>query len=204
MVESQILAAGIRDPALIAAMRDIPRHEFVPPSIGERAYEDAAQPVECGQTISQPFMVAKMTELLELTPNDSVLEIGTGTGYQTAILARLARRVFTVEWHLKLMLGASERLERLGIRNVTFRCADGSIGWPEHAPYDAIIVTAGAPALPEPLPDQLAPGGRMVAPVGDRNEQVLMLSRRTPAGVSTTKTLSCRFVKLVGSAGWHE
>ncbi|GMU82917.1 MAG: protein-L-isoaspartate O-methyltransferase [Planctomycetota bacterium] len=204
MVETQIEGAGIRDAALLAALRDIPRHEFVPPSIIERAYEDGAQPVECGQTISQPYMVAKMTELLELTPTDRVLEIGTGTGYQTAILARLAAHVFTVEWHLKLMLGASARLNRLGIENVTYRCGDGSVGWAEYAPFDAIIVTAGAPALPEPLVEQLAVGGRLVIPVGDRNEQTLLLTRRTPTDVITLRSLGCRFVKLVGEAGWHE
>lgn len=204
MVDTQIAAGGVRNPVLLAAMAEIPRHEFVPSSIVDRAYEDGALPVECGQTISQPYMVAKMTEMLELTSTDRVLEIGTGTGYQTAILARMAGHVFTVEWHLRLMLGAAARLERLGIGNVRYRCGDGSLGWPEHAPYDAILVTAGAPAMPDALVSQLAVGGRLVVPVGDRSEQTLLLSRRSEEGVVTTRSLGCRFVKLVGSAGWRE
>lgn len=204
MVETQIVEAGVSDAALLAALREIPRHEFVPDTVADRAYEASALPVECEQTISQPFMVAKMTELLELTPRDRVLEIGTGTGYQTAILARLADHVFTVEWHMRLMLAAAERFDRLGITNVTCRCGDGSLGWAEHAPYDAILVTAGAPATPAPLLEQLAPGGRLLVPVGDRRDQALILCRHTPRGIERTELLGCRFVKLVGRAGWHE
>ncbi len=204
MVTEQLAGRGIRSQAVLEAMGRIPRELFVPPAQAPYAYSDGALPIDCGQTISQPYMVAKMTELLELRPDRAVLEIGTGSGYQTAILAQLASHVYTIEWHLKLMNQAARRLEELGIRNVTFRCADGSLGWPEHAPYDAIIVTAGAPEVPKPLTDQLAVGGRLVVPIGPPGDQTLVLVRRTEAGLTQHEILKCRFVKLLGQAGWKE
>jgi len=204
MVRSQLERRGIRDPAVLAAMRRVPRHRFVPPALADQAYRDCALPTDCGQTISQPYMVARMTELLELQPDDRVLEVGTGTGYQTAILALLAGHVYTVEWHLRLMTAAADRLERLGCHNVTFRCGDGSVGWPQHAPFDAIIVTAGAPDVPRSLTDQLAPGGRLVIPIGEMANQILVRVRQTAAGPKREEHLACRFVKLLGQEGWPE
>ncbi|MBU0638463.1 MAG: protein-L-isoaspartate(D-aspartate) O-methyltransferase [Planctomycetes bacterium] len=203
MVTFQIERRGIRTVAVLDAMRRIPREWFVPPGSYARAYDDSALPIDCDQTISQPYMVARMTELLELTATDSVLEIGSGSGYQTAILARLARHVYTVEWHEHLMQQALARLRRLGLDNVTLRCADGSLGWPEHAPYEAIIVTAGAPNVPAPLEEQLATGGRLVVPVGSQWEQTLVCARRTATGLTQQRVLGCRFVKLLGAAGWQ-
>lgn len=153
MVTEQLAQRGIVAPRVLDAMRRIPRERFVLPALAWRAYEDSALPIDCDQTISQPYMVARMTELLELEPDSRVLEIGTGSGYQTAVLALLAGEVYTIEWHLKLLNQAADRLESLGLTNVTFRCCDGSQGWPERAPYDAIIVTAGAPGVPACLAD---------------------------------------------------
>lgn len=204
MVREQLEARGIRDPRVLDAMRRIPRERFVPEHLRERAYDDAALPVECGQTISQPYMVAKMTELLELTGTQRVLEIGTGTGYQTAILALLAGHVYTIEWHLPLLTSASRRLEALGLTNVTYRCGDGSQGWPEEAPFEGILVAAGAPDVPESLRQQLAAGGRLVIPVGPPAEQVLVRVVRTPDGFERQALFPCRFVKLLGREGWSE
>jgi protein-L-isoaspartate(D-aspartate) O-methyltransferase len=203
MVESQLARRGIRSEAVLEAMREIPREWFVSKGMLGQAYHDGALPVDCGQTISQPYIVARMTELLELQPEDTVLEVGTGTGYQTAILARLARHVYTIEWHLKLMNAAAHRLERMGQTNVTFRCGDGSLGWPEHAPYDAIIVTAGAPDVPQPLREQLVVGGRLVLPVGELCNQMLIRVRRTESDYTREDYLPCRFVKLLGAEGWQ-
>jgi protein-L-isoaspartate(D-aspartate) O-methyltransferase len=204
MVRTQIERRGVRAEAVLEAMRAVPREWFVPGAIAGKAYTDAALPIECEQTVSQPYMVARMTELLELEPHQRVLEIGTGSGYQTAILARLAKQVYTVEWYLKLMNLAAGRLERLGQTNVVFRCGDGSLGWPEHAPYDAILVTAGAPDVPEALRSQLAPGGRLVIPVGGKASQTLVRVCRTESGFEREDYLSCRFVKLVGEQGWND
>ncbi len=202
MIRVQIEQRGVRSDSVLDAMRGIPREFFVPPAISDNAYRDAALPIDCEQTISQPYMVARMTELLELKRTDRVLEIGTGSGYQTALLALLAKHVYTVEWHLKLMTAASDRLAALGQHNITFRCGDGSIGWDEHAPYDAIIVTAGAPSVPGQLQEQLAPGGRLVIPVGGPGNQTLERIIRTTEGFRRENHLSCRFVKLVGEEGW--
>lgn len=204
MVRTQIEQRGVCSPAVLAAMRAVPREWFVPEGIARKAYTDAALPIECDQTVSQPYMVARMTELLELDPQQSVLEIGTGSGYQTAILAMLAGRVYTVEWYLKLMNAAAGRLQRLGHGNIMFRCGDGSLGWREHAPYDAILVTAGAPNVPEALRSQLAPGGRLLIPVGGKASQTLVRVRRTESGFDEEKYLNCRFVKLVGEQGWSD
>ena len=204
MVRTQLARRGIQSEAVLQAMREVPREWFVPSAMVRQAYHDGALPIERGQTISQPYIVARMTELLEVQPEDRVLEIGTGTGYQTAILALLARHVFTIEWHLKLMNAAAQCLERLGQHNVTFRCGDGSLGWPERAPYDAIIVTAGAPDVPEPLREQLAVGGRLVIPVGEMENQVLVRVRRSESGYEREEHLRCRFVKLLGERGWPE
>ena len=204
MVTTQVERRGVVSPSVLAAMRSVPREHFVPNHLAERAYADGALPIDCDQTISQPFIVARMTELLELTPEDRVLEIGTGTGYQTAILACLAARVYTIEWHLKLLNDAAARLDRLGLPNVVFRCADGSLGWPERATFDAIMVTAGAPDVPAPLTEQLAEGGRLVAPIGPIRDQTLVLVRRTGQRLEQRAIFKCRFVKLCGAAGWRE
>ncbi len=204
MVSGQLAARGVRSPAVLRAMRLVPREWFVPPEIASQAYRDSALPVDCDQTISQPYMVARMTELLEPSPDDRVLEIGTGTGYQTAILALLVEHVYSVERHAELLRGARQRLERLGLANVTLRSGDGSLGWVEHAPFDAILVTAGAPAIPASLEGQLAVGGRLVIPVGDPDSQTLIRLTRTEGGIRRENFLACRFVKLIGREGWQE
>ncbi len=204
MVRTQIERRDVRADAVLDVLLSVPREWFVPEGLSGKAYTDAALPIDCEQTISQPYMVARMTELLELGPQQRVLEIGTGSGYQTAILALLAGRVYTIEWYLKLMNQAAERLERLGRTNVTYRCGDGSLGWPEHAPYDAILVTAGAPAVPKSLSAQLAPGGRLVIPVGGKKSQTLVRVVRTESGLEREEYLGCRFVRLVGEEGWAD
>lgn len=204
MVEQQLAARGIRCPAVLEAMVRVPREHFVPASLVSRAYEDGALPIDCHQTISQPYMVARMTELLGDMSGRRVLEIGTGTGYQTAILANVAGQVYTIEWHLKLMNQAAGRLAALEIRNVAYRCGDGSLGWPERAPFDGIMVTAGAPIVPDPLCEQLEHGGRLVVPIGPEGDQTLMRVQRTERGFERDEVLKCRFVKLLGKAGWHE
>lgn len=203
MVEHQLACRGIRHPAVLGAMGRVPRERFMPPELADRAYEDSALGIACGQTISQPYMVARMTELLDPGPDDHVLEIGTGSGYQTAVLAELVGHVCTIEWHLRLMTEAAERLNELGISNVSFRCGDGTRGWPERAPFDGILVTAGGPVVPTALREQLAVGGRMVIPVGPLDDQTLLVIRRTPDGFETIEDLKCRFVKLVGAEGWE-
>jgi len=204
MVAEQLEARGIADQAVLAAMRRIPRERFVPDHQRAYAYSDGALPIECGQTISQPYMVARMTELLSPRREHVVLEVGTGSGYQTAVLACLVRHVYTVEWHLKLMNQAARRLAELGLTNVTYRCADGSVGWPERAPFDGILVTAGAPDVPAVLCDQLALGGRLVIPIGPTGEQTLVCLERQPQGLKRDEVMKCRFVKLLGQAGWRE
>jgi protein-L-isoaspartate(D-aspartate) O-methyltransferase len=204
MIAAQLEARGIRAPRVLDAFRHVPRERFVPEELMAEAYADRALPLDCGQTISQPYMVALMTEALELPPGGKVLEVGTGSGYQTAILAQLASHVYTIEWHLKLMTETAARLAALGIQNVSFRCADGSLGWPERAPFDGILVTAGAPELPTPLTEQLGPAAALVVPVGPVEDQVLVRVRRTSAGFARQELLKCRFVKLWGQAGWQD
>jgi protein-L-isoaspartate(D-aspartate) O-methyltransferase len=202
MVQEQIAARGIADPRVLAAMREVPRHLFVEPDLADRAYEDAPLPIAEGQTISQPYMVGLMSEALELEGAERILEIGTGSGYQTAILSRLCRRVFTIETLPTLALQAEALLKRIGCDNVVFRVGDGTLGWPEEAPFDAILVTAGAPDLPRPLLEQLAVDGVMVIPVGEDRAQVLKRVRRTPGGMEEEDLGECRFVKLLGKHGW--
>ncbi len=204
MVEDQLRRRGIRSPRVLEAMREVPRELFVPAMLGVRAYDDAALPVDCEQTISQPYMVARMTELLNPDPADRVLEIGTGTGYQTAVLARLVAHVYTIEWHLKLLTEATERLRDMGVTNVSFRCGDGSQGWPEKAPFDAIMVTAGAPHVPTALREQLADNGRLIIPVGPADDQELLRIRRHGDRFEEEEVLRCRFVKLRGEDAWRE
>lgn len=207
MVQDQIIASGVTDRGVIEAMLKIPRHIFVEEAMAARAYSDSALPIGEKQTISQPFMVAVMTELLGLTGREKVLEIGTGSGYQTAILATLADRVFTVERIRKLALRARKCLDSLALFNIQLKINDeeGSpIGWEEEAPFDAIIVTAGAPAIPEILAEQLAPGGRLVIPVGDESLQSLLKIVKNQDGtLEVMESVKCRFVPLIGRNGWQ-
>ncbi len=204
MVENQIIRRNIKDPRVIAVMKKIPRHLFVPENYRSQAYEDHPVPIEEKQTISQPYIVALMTEALRLKGNERVLEIGTGSGYQTAILAELADKVFTIERIELLHRKAKERLDKMGYKNIFYRLGDGTMGWPEEAPFDCILVSAGAPALPQPLVDQLAMGGRMIIPVGDKLSQELVLVERVPEGIRKSFLGGVRFVDLVGKWGWKE
>src|SRR6185369_13905539 len=181
MVRRHIAARGIHDPAILEAMRTVPREAFLPAELAESAYEDVPLPIAEGQTISQPYIVALMTAALELHRDDRVLEVGTGSGYAAAILGRLAHDVYTIERHAELADAATARLLELGFRNVHVLHGDGTLGWPAQAPYDAIVVTAGGPNIPDALVDQLAPGGRLVIPVGeDRSLQSLVRVTRKP------------------------
>ncbi len=204
MVETQLRRRGIRDERVLQVMNEVPRHDFVAPFCLFEAYEDHPLPIGEGQTISQPYMVAIMTEALELEPGDKVLEIGTGSGYQTAILARLAAQVCTIEKFPSLARAAEERLRGMGFTNILFRTGDGSGGWPEHAPYQGIVVTAGAPYVPDVLVEQLAEGGRLVIPVGDTNQQELLQVVRRGSEREIQTINYCRFVPLTGKYGWRE
>ncbi len=204
MVQEQLAARGVRDRRVLAAMTAVPRHIFVPLRERAAAYEDRPLALAHGQTISQPFMVATMTEALALRPDDRVLEIGTGSGYQTGVLAELAGEVYTVERDPELALEARELLEELGYGNVRYLVGDGTLGWPSQAPFDAILVTAGAPALPRDLQAQLRDGGRLVIPIGSRNEQELYRVTRRGRDYPMEWLTTCRFVPLVGEEGWSE
>lgn len=204
MVEEQIIARGIRDPRVIAAMRKVPRHLFVEEALQEQAYSDHPLPIGEKQTISQPFMVALMTEALQLTGKERVLEIGTGSGYQTAILAELAQEVYSIERIRSLALKARRLLYELGYYYVEIKIFDGTVGWPEKGPFDAILVTAGAPDIPPPLYDQLVLGGRLVIPVGDAYCQDLIRVTKTKEGQKREDLGGCRFVKLIGRYGWED
>lgn len=203
MVQEQIRERGIRCPRVLEAMRRVPRHEFVPEEMAAGAYADQPLPIGEGQTISQPFMVGAMTEALGLEGEERVLEVGTGSGYQAAVLALLAREVHSVESVVALATAAKARLASLGYNsNVQVHGGDGTLGWAEAAPYDAIVVTAAAPRIPPPLVEQLAEGGRLVIPVGPASEQELLLVRKME-GRTTSETLHyCRFVPLLGRYGW--
>jgi protein-L-isoaspartate(D-aspartate) O-methyltransferase len=202
MVRTQLAGRGIDNARVLEAMRDVPRHLFVPEHSASAAYEDRPLPIGEGQTISQPYMVAVMTQVLDARPNDHLLEIGTGSGYQTAILARLAREVVSIERHEPLAIRARAVLEALGAGNVTVVIGDGTEGWPASAPYDRILVTAGAPAVPSALQEQLATGGRLVIPVGPPGLQHLTIINRTPHGFDSRTGEACVFVPLVGRHGW--
>ena len=204
MVEEQIVARGIKSSLVLAAMRKVPRHLFVDPGLLRRAYHDSSLPIGEKQTVSQPYMAARMTEALELSGKERVLEIGTGSGYQTALLAELSFNVFSVEKIRALATHARAVLDRLQYHNIAIQVGDGTIGWPEHAPFDAIMVTAGAPDLPRPLLEQLAPGGRLVIPVGVEKSQVLIKVTRADSGFREEQLGDCRFVKLWGKFGWQE
>jgi protein-L-isoaspartate(D-aspartate) O-methyltransferase len=194
---------GIRDLAVLRAIRMVPRHLFVPESVRHRAYDDAALPIGSSQTISQPWVQARYLELLRLTGRERVLEIGTGSGYQTALLAMLCDAVFSVERIRALAQRAREALEASRIRNVTVLVGDGTLGWRPFAPYDAILVAAASPEIPTPLLEQLAPGGRMVIPLGDRANQTLTLVRREGDDFRTTTVADVRFVPLLGEFGFR-
>jgi protein-L-isoaspartate(D-aspartate) O-methyltransferase len=203
MVELQLRRRGIRDERVLAAMERVPRHEFVSMALAEEAYCDAPAPIGEGQTISQPYIVAAMLEALALRPRDRALEIGTGSGYVTAILAELTAAVFSIERYRALALAAHERLERLGYHNVGVFIGDGTEGLPEHAPYDAIVVSAAAPRVPPPLFEQLAEGGRLIIPVGTAAGQDLELVRKVRGHADTVRLDGCRFVPLVGREGFE-
>jgi protein-L-isoaspartate(D-aspartate) O-methyltransferase len=202
MVEQQIKARGVKEPRVLEAMKTVPRERFVPNERRSEAFVDGAMAIGAGQTISQPYMVGSMTALLQVEPEDTVLEIGTGSGYQTAVLAHLARHVFTMERLGELQMPAKTLLSELGVDNVSYHVGDGTLGWPEKAPFERIIVTAGAPKLPEPLVDQLADGGRMVIPIGGSSEQTLTIVERHGEKIRELPQYMCRFVKLIGAAGW--
>ncbi len=205
MVETQIVRRGVKDPRVIEAMKRIPRHLFVEEALQSRAYDDCPLPIGEKQTISQPYMVAVMSEALLLTGGETVLEVGTGSGYQTAVLAELARRVYSVERIGIFVERARTRLEALGYKNFEIKQGDGSTGWRGKAPFDAILVTAGSPEVPQPLVEQLLPDGRLVIPVGDRVGQDLLRVRRSDDGGTTKEEIvECRFVDLQGAFGWSD
>lgn len=204
MVELQIIRRGIKDPLVLAAMRKVPRHLFVPEPLRSQAYEDHPLPIGEKQTISQPYIVALMTEALRLKDTDRVLEVGTGSGYQTAILAEIVKHVFTIERIPSLAEKAKKLLDTMGYKNITYRIGDGSLGWPEEAPFDGILVSAAAPSVPQPLVDQLAMGGRLIIPIGDRLTQELVLVERIPEGIRKSFLGGVRFVDLIGKWGWKD
>jgi protein-L-isoaspartate(D-aspartate) O-methyltransferase len=202
MVELQLKARGIRDPRVLSAMQSVPRHEFVAPEYYDIAYADHPIPIGEGQTVSQPYIVAAMVEALAIRPENSVLEVGTGTGYQAAILGEMAARVFTIERHASLAEQARSTLAQLGYRNVTVVVGDGSEGYAEAAPFDAIIVAAAAPQVPPPLWEQLNEGGRMIIPVGGPQIQELQLLRKIDGQAQISPMEGCRFVPLIGTEGF--
>jgi protein-L-isoaspartate(D-aspartate) O-methyltransferase len=203
MVEEQLVARGIRDPRVLVAMRTVPRHAFVPDALRSHAYDDGPLPIGHGQTISQPYIVALMCELAALGPESRVLEVGTGCGYQAAVLAELARDVFTIEIVEPLARGAAATLAALGYERVRARCGDGALGWPDAAPFDAVLVAAAAERVPEALAGQLAPGGRLIIPVGSRTGQELRVYRRTEAGLVVEHVCLVAFVPLTGVGAAH-
>jgi protein-L-isoaspartate(D-aspartate) O-methyltransferase len=204
MVEDQLVRRGIKDKRVLDAMRRVPRHLFIPEELRSLAYFNGPLPIGHGQTISQPYIVALMTELLELTGQEKVLELGTGSGYQAAILSLLARQVYSVERLAALAQRAEAILAELGYDNVVIKVGDGTLGWPEYSPFEAIIVTAGAPDVPRPLTEQLADGGRLVAPVGNRWSQVLVKVKRQGDLLIQQRLTAVAFVPLVGEYGWKE
>ena len=204
MVESQLVARDIVDPRTLGAMGKVPRHFFVDDAMRGRAYGDHPLPIGAGQTISQPYIVALMTQSLQLQGDEMVLEVGTGSGYQAAVLSRLCRQVYTVERIHSLLAEARKIFDRLRYFNIMTKLDDGTMGWPEHGPYDGIIVTAGGPSIPQPLVDQLADPGRMVIPVGDKQVQELKVVEKREGQVVVRSLCSVRFVDLVGAHGWDD
>jgi protein-L-isoaspartate(D-aspartate) O-methyltransferase len=205
MVREQLIKRGIEDPRVLAVMRAVLRHLYVDEALAGRAYSDATLPIGEGQTLSQPFIVARMTEALQLTGSEEVLEIGTGSGYQTSVLAGLCQRVYTIERHPKLADKARRRLRQLNIHNVIYRTGDGTLGWPEPRQFDRILVTAGAPVIPESFVDQLAVGGFLLIPEGGKESQELVRVIKQENNQIKREVLElCRFVPLVGEKGWSE
>jgi len=202
MVEEQLRGRGIHDPRVLGIMAAVPRHLFVDPAFSNRAYSDHALPIGQEQTISQPYMVGLMTQALGLEGDEKVLEIGTGSGYQTALLAELADRVFTIERIPEIGMAARDRLTAMGYSNIIFRIGGGTMGWREMAPFDRVIVTAGAPRMPSFLEEQLRPGGWGIVPVGDAASQSLVRMVRTESGLTEEVLCSCTFVPLIGREGW--
>ena len=203
MVREQLLNRDIEDERTIAAMLEVPRHLFVDDAMGARSYGDHPLPIGAGQTISQPYIVAYMTQVLQLQGGEVVLEIGTGSGYQAAVLSRLCQKVYTVERINSLLAGARKAFDRLRYYNIRSKLDDGTLGWPDHGPYDAIIVTAGGPDIPEPLIEQLADQGRLVMPIGDQHMQELKLLTKKDDQVEVELLTRVRFVDLVGEYGWR-
>jgi protein-L-isoaspartate(D-aspartate) O-methyltransferase len=205
MIVTQLTSRGLRDRRVLAAMAWVPREWFLPPHLADSAYDDAPLPIGSGQTISQPYVVALMTEALAPRRRDRILEVGTGSGYQTAILARLAGTVFTIERLPDLLVEAEERFRRLGLANIRTQLGDGAAGWPEAAPFDGILVTAAAPRVPEPLIAQLSPArGRLVIPLGDLASQELVIFQRTPRGLEERRAGGVRFVPLISRLAFRE
>ncbi len=202
MVENQIIARGINDPLVLQAMSQVPRHLFVSEALVDSAYGDFPLPIGEGQTISQPFIIAEMTQSLSLTGQERVLEIGTGSGYQAAILSHIVYRVYTIERNNTLYLQTRKLFDRLKYHNIVTRYSDGTLGWKSESPFDAIIVTAGGNQIPEPLVNQLNEGGRLVMPVGGVHSQELLRIEKTSTGIRTVNLGGCRFVKLIGEHGW--
>ena len=203
MLREQLLARGIDDEPTLRAMREVPRHLFVDDAMWGRAYGDYPLPIASGQTISQPFIVALMTQALRLTGTERVLEIGTGSGYQAAVLSRICDKVFTVERIHTLLALARRIFDKLRYYNIVAKLDDGTLGWPENGPYDAIVVTAGGPVIPVPLIDQLADGGRLIMPVGNQDAQILQLLTRTGEATETANLECVRFVDLIGEHAWR-
>jgi protein-L-isoaspartate(D-aspartate) O-methyltransferase len=204
MVQEQIVARGVTDPRTLAAMGEVPRHLFVDDAMRVRAYGDYPLPIASGQTISQPYIVAYMTEALQLKGDERVLEVGTGSGYQAAVLSRLCQQVYTVERINTLLANARKVFDSLRYFNIVAKLDDGTLGWPDNGPYDAIIVTAGGPEIPEPLISQLTDSGRLIIPVGDQNVQELQLLTRDAGEVHIENLASVRFVDLIGEHGWRD
>lgn len=204
MVKNQLIPRGINDPLVLEAIGKVPRERFVEESLSAESYNDHPLPIGHRQTISQPYIVALMTEALELTGDEKTLEIGTGSGYQTAILAELSGKVYTVERIRPLLVKARNLLAELGYSNILFKAFDGTFGWKEHEPYDAIIVTAGAPKIPQPLFDQLADAGRLIIPVGNKFSQELIKVTNKKGNYVQKNLGGCRFVNLLGAHGWKE
>lgn len=204
MVRTQIESRGIHDQRVLEAMKRVPRHLFVSEALQDQSYGDFPLPIGEGQTISQPFIVAEMTQALNTKPDDIVLEIGTGSGYQTAVLAELVFKVFSIERVRNLFIATRKMLGELNYHNVVAKCSDGTLGWADEGPFDGIIVTAGAPVVPKALVNQLKVGGSLVVPVGGEHSQTLLRIVREKDGIRETNLGGCRFVKLIGNSGWQE